>query len=198
MNKPAKLSDTRIKNAKPADKPIKLTDGGGLLLLVNPNGSRLWRYRYRLNDKENTFALGEYGSAPLGELPEAKALRVAGGILTLAEAREAHAKAKAIVKSGQHPSAVRAEARRVAQEARTTTFEGVPLNSYTTIAPASLKRVHEGHTEENHLPFLGFCASLCLASTSAMNSEMEIPSAGASLKIIFTLALLRPSSSNEM
>lgn len=125
MNKPAKLSDTRIRNTKSADKPIKLTDGGGLLVQINPNGSRLWRYRYRLNDKENTFALGEYGNAPFGESPEEKTQRLAGGIFTLAEAREAHAKAKAIVKTGQHPSAVRTETRRVAQEARATTFEGV-------------------------------------------------------------------------
>lgn len=125
MEKPAKLSDTRIRNTKPADKPIKLTDGGGLLLLITPSGSRLWRYRYRLNDKENVFALGEYGSAPYGESPEAKEARIAGGIFTLAEARDAHAKARALVKSGRHPAEVRAEARRHAAEARATTFEGV-------------------------------------------------------------------------
>lgn len=125
MEKPAKLSDTRIRNAKPADKPIKLTDGGGLLLLVTPNGSRLWRYRYRLNGKENVFALGEYGSAPYGESPEAKEARIAGGIFTLAEARDAHAKARALVKSGRHPAEVRTEARRLAAEARAITFEGV-------------------------------------------------------------------------
>ena len=35
------LTDTKIKQAKPQDKPYKLTDGEGLLLLVNPNGSKL-------------------------------------------------------------------------------------------------------------------------------------------------------------
>lgn len=125
MNKPSKLSDTRIRNTKPADNPIKLTDGGGLFLLINPNGSRLWRYRYRLNGKENVFALGEYGNAPNGESPEAKALRVAGGTFTLAEAREAQVKARSLVKAGQHPSAARAEARRIARSARATTLEGV-------------------------------------------------------------------------
>ncbi len=125
MASPTKLSDTRIRNAKPSVKPIKLTDGGGLFVLINPNGSRLWRYRYRLNDKENMFALGEYGQAPNGETTEAKALRLASGILTLAEAREAHAKARTLVKSGQHPSAVRAEAKRVANTMKATSFEGV-------------------------------------------------------------------------
>ena len=125
MSKPSVLSDTRIRNTKPTDKPIKLTDGGGMYLLINPNGSRLWRYRYRLGGKENLFALGEYGVCPNGESSEAKALRVAGGMLTLGEARDALAKAKLLVKSGQHPSAVRTETRRLAEASRATTFEGV-------------------------------------------------------------------------
>ncbi|MEO6975276.1 MAG: Arm DNA-binding domain-containing protein, partial [Gallionella sp.] len=121
MNRPAALSDTRIRNTRPAVKPIKLTDGGGLFLLINPNGSRLWRYRYRLNGKENVFAIGEYRNSPNGETPEAKAARVAGGSYTLAEARGEQAKARALVKAGQHPSAARAETRRLTRGARETT-----------------------------------------------------------------------------
>ena len=41
------LTDIAIRTAKPADKPIKLTDGGGLYLLLNPDGSRWWRLDYR-------------------------------------------------------------------------------------------------------------------------------------------------------
>ena len=37
------LTDAAIKGAKPLDKPKKLADGGGLYLLLNPNGSRWWR-----------------------------------------------------------------------------------------------------------------------------------------------------------
>jgi integrase len=125
MSKATKLTDTRIKNTKPTDKPIKLTDGSGLFLLINPNGSRLWRYRYRLGNKENVFAVGEYATAPNGEAPEAKALRVASGRLTLAEARDAQTNARTLVRAGQHPSAARAEARRLADMARDTTFEGI-------------------------------------------------------------------------
>jgi hypothetical protein len=36
-----------IQNAKPKAKPYKFADGNGLHLLVNPNGSKLWRLRYR-------------------------------------------------------------------------------------------------------------------------------------------------------
>ena len=125
MSSAAKLTDTRIKTTKPSEKPIKLTDGSGLYLLITPNGSRLWRYRYRLCGKENVFAVGEYVNAPNGETPEAKALRIASGRLTLAEAREAQINARTLVRAGQHPAAARAEARRLADLARGTTFEGV-------------------------------------------------------------------------
>lgn len=54
------LSDTAIRNAKPADKPQKLADGGGLYLLLNPNGSRWWRLKYRAGGKEKLLSLGTY------------------------------------------------------------------------------------------------------------------------------------------
>jgi len=54
------LTDTAIKNAKPADKPRKLADGGGLYLLLNPNGSRWWRLDYRYAAKRKTLSMGTY------------------------------------------------------------------------------------------------------------------------------------------
>lgn len=125
MNKQTALSDTRIKNTKPSDKPIKLIDGGGLFLLINPCGSRLWRYRYSINGKENVFALGTYGVAPAGELPKEKLLRVSARILTLAEARNALIEARIQVKAGIHPARARAETKRLAAISQETTFEGV-------------------------------------------------------------------------
>lgn len=41
------LTQFDLKNAKPADKPYKLSDGGGLHLLIQPNGNKFWRYRHR-------------------------------------------------------------------------------------------------------------------------------------------------------
>lgn len=54
------LSDTAIRNAKPRDRAYKLGDGQGLYLLVNPNGSRWWRFKYRVNGKEKLLSLGVY------------------------------------------------------------------------------------------------------------------------------------------
>jgi integrase len=54
------LTDTGIKTAKPTQKPYKLFDGRGLYVLINPDGSRWWRFKYRYGGKEKLLALGTY------------------------------------------------------------------------------------------------------------------------------------------
>ncbi len=61
------LTDIKIRQAKPADKPIKLADTAGLYLEVKPSGSKLWRYRYRIAGRENLFAIGEYPQVSLAD-----------------------------------------------------------------------------------------------------------------------------------
>ncbi|CDH32512.1 tyrosine-type recombinase/integrase [Xenorhabdus bovienii] len=62
-----KLTARQVDTAKPKDKPYKLADGGGLYLLVNPNGSRYWRLKYRIAGKEKLLALGVYPAVSLAE-----------------------------------------------------------------------------------------------------------------------------------
>jgi integrase len=59
------LNDTRVRNAKRADRPFKLSDSGGLYLLVQPNGSKLWRLAYRFSGKQKTLAIGIYPTITL-------------------------------------------------------------------------------------------------------------------------------------
>jgi integrase len=54
------LTDATLRSVKPSDRPQKLSDGGGLHLLVAPTGGRYWRYSYRFNGKQKTLALGIY------------------------------------------------------------------------------------------------------------------------------------------
>lgn len=54
------LTETKIKAAKPLEKPYKLTDDRGLHLLITPAGSKLWRFRYRHAGRENMLGLGAY------------------------------------------------------------------------------------------------------------------------------------------
>ncbi len=83
------LTDARIRQARPTDKPLKLADGGGMYLLVRPDGSRYWRLDYRFGGKRKTLALGVY--------PE----------VTLAEARRRRRAARALLADGQDPVEVR-------------------------------------------------------------------------------------------
>jgi integrase len=90
------LTIKEIDNAKPIGKPYKLSDGGGLCLLVTPSGARLWRWRYRFDGKEKMMALGEYPLVLLSrarELHFAARKKLADGVDPMAE-RKAHAEAK--------------------------------------------------------------------------------------------------------
>ena len=60
-----RITDVKVKNAKPKDKPYKLSAGRGLHLLVKLDGSKHWQFRFRFNDKENTIALGRYPEVSL-------------------------------------------------------------------------------------------------------------------------------------
>src|SRR5215208_4493895 len=80
-----RLTDTRIRQAKPGPKPYKLADGGGLFLLVHSNGSKYWRLKYRLDGKEKLFAVGVY--------PE----------INLAEARLKTLEARRVIREGSDP-----------------------------------------------------------------------------------------------
>ena len=53
-------SDTKIRAIKPAAKPQKFFDGGGLFLLVTPSGGKLWRLKYRFGGTEKLLSLGKY------------------------------------------------------------------------------------------------------------------------------------------
>jgi len=61
----AALSETKIRFAKPRERPYKLFDERGLFLLVTPNGGRLWRLRYRLGKREKLISLGANPDVPL-------------------------------------------------------------------------------------------------------------------------------------
>lgn len=104
------LSDVAIRKAKPSAKPYKLGDGGGLYLLINPSGSKLWRLKYRVVGKEKLLALGSY--------PD----------VSLSAARDARADARTLLANGGDPGALRKadkEAELEAANAAADTFEAV-------------------------------------------------------------------------
>jgi integrase len=78
------LTDTAIRSKKPGPKPIKMTDGGGLYLILRPDGARWWRWDYArpITRKRNTLSLGTYPETGLKEArdrrDEARKLLAAG------------------------------------------------------------------------------------------------------------------------
>ena len=59
------LTDIKIKQAKPKEKPYKISDERGLYLEVAPSGGKWWRLKYRIEGKEKRFSLGVYPDVSL-------------------------------------------------------------------------------------------------------------------------------------
>ena len=101
------LSDLSIRKAKPGTKAYKLSDGGGLYVLVAPSGTKAWRYKYRFGGKEKLLSLGTY--------PQ----------LSLAKAREAHFLARRLLGEGKDPSHSKKQAKRARELQSKQSFEAV-------------------------------------------------------------------------
>jgi len=140
------LTDAKIRNTKPGDKPIKLTDGGGLYLEVRTTGAKLWRYRYRIAGKENVFAVGEYFNDKRG------------GHISLDDARGERDKARALIKQGIHPAHNRQAARLATNAENANTFEAVArewiAKKKQGWTPYYLRQVERFH-ETDVFPYVG-------------------------------------------
>ena len=101
------LSDTAIRAAKPEDKPTKHYDTGGLYLLVQPSGGKLWRLKYRYAGKERKLSIGKY--------PD----------VGLKEARRRRDEARALIANGVDPGAQKQAEALAAKLNAATTFKAV-------------------------------------------------------------------------
>ena len=99
------LTNTACRNARSAEKPFKLSDGGGLFLLIQPTGSKLWRMAYRFQKKQKTLAFGAY--------PD----------VSLKIARAKRDTAKELLATGIDPSEVKKAEKRASGIAAANTFE---------------------------------------------------------------------------
>jgi len=79
------LSARKVETAPAQAAPYRLKDGGSLFLYVQSNGSKLWRYRYRIGGKPQIYSIGKYPA------------------VTLEGARSERDRARALVKRGIHP-----------------------------------------------------------------------------------------------
>ena len=101
------LTSTACKNAQPRSKPYKLADADGLYLLVQPNGSKYWRYKFRFLNREKLLAIGVF---PL---------------VGLAEARDKRDAARKLLAAGIDPSLAKKQAKEEATTEAANTFESL-------------------------------------------------------------------------
>ena len=134
------LTDTAIKKAKPGAKPVKLSDGKGMYLLVSPTGSKLWRWKYRVLGKEKVMSLGAY--------PD----------VSLAQARDGMAEARKILAAGDDPMAIRKADKVATRTAAENSFETVARMWWAHWKPARSEQ-HAGQVmrrfEANVFPYIG-------------------------------------------
>ena len=106
------LTDTKVRTIKPAEKPKKLFDGGGLFLLVTPTGGKLWRLKYRFGGIEKLLALGAYPQT------------------SLADARQKRDQARALMLNGVDPRDIK-KAQKAAGAQENETFEVIAREWHT-------------------------------------------------------------------
>ena len=133
------LTEKTIKHALPADRPRKLFDGGGLHLLITPQGGKYWRYRYRFAGKDCTLALGVYNK------------------ISLREARQRHRDAQSLLNRGIDPLLYKREQRQ--GKARQANFERIAREWYAHQKPAWKNAQHVqqviGSLERYAFPAIG-------------------------------------------
>ena len=102
------ITDVLIRQAKPKDKPYKVSDGGGLYLLINATG-KYWRLNYRFAGKQKTLAAGVYP------------------VVSLIDARKKREEAKALLAKDIDPSVTKALNKQAIRTAAENTFQAIAL-----------------------------------------------------------------------
>lgn len=101
-------TDTKVRTAKPTEKPCVLQDGSGLYLEVRPTGAKFWRYRYWLTpEKDGRYIIGEYPS------------------ISLSDARRERERMRELVKQGIHPTQEKQTEKLRQSHERANTFEAI-------------------------------------------------------------------------
>jgi Arm DNA-binding domain len=112
------LTEIRVRQAKPAEKGSKLLDGGGLYLLVTPQGQKWWRLKYRFDAKEKLLSLGVYPGIGLKQARERRddARRQIGSGIDPSTGRHAVKASQTAADNGESKDSFEAVARRVVRE----------------------------------------------------------------------------------
>lgn len=180
------LTVLQIKASKPAEKAFTLSDSSGLALLVKPNGSKYWHFRYRFQGRAARMSLGVYPH------------------VSLQEARELATECRSLLKQGTNPGTKRRDDKLQQQEAGLNTFSRAAeywyqFKSDSGRSPATLKKIRD-YLDKDLLPSLGEKQLSVITRGDCANLQASIEKRGAFnvadktrtwLKQIFSQAIAR-------
>lgn len=134
------LTAIQIKSVKPREKPYKMADEKGLYLLVNPNGSKLWKFKYRFSGVEKKLSFGAF--------PD----------VTLAAARDARDEARRQLVNTIDPGILKNSVKRSKKIAEENSFEAIAREWHAKFTPKWSKSHGERiliRLEQNIFPWIG-------------------------------------------
>jgi len=156
------LSDLRIRNLKPKGKPYKKSDFDGLFVLINPTGSKLWRFKYRYNDKEKLISFGKYPA------------------ISLLQARKMRDAARVQLAIGIDPSEQRQEQKAIERQKNENSFKSVAADYLNKItkegrADATLTKVKwflsTANADFGHKPITDVTSPIVLKSLKKIEKK---------------------------
>ncbi|MGJ0396058.1 MAG: tyrosine-type recombinase/integrase [Methylocystis sp.] len=153
------LTDLEIRTAKPGDRLVKLSDGGGLQLWITPDGAKRWRLAYRCEGAQKTLAVGVYPA------------------VGLRDARAAREDAKKLLAAGQDPGHVRKLAKAVRAANAANTFDAIA-------AELIEKKRREGKADRTLVKFEWFMSLARPAIGGRPMRELSAPEILAALRPI--------------
>ena len=157
------LTDTAIRTIKSADKAVKHSDSGGLYLLQQPTGGKLWRMDYRHAGKRKTLALGAYPA------------------VSLKDARARRDEAKKLLANGQDPGEVKKAQKAAKEAAQANSFEAVArewLTRWKTDKAVSHYSKVIARLENDVFPWLGGVPVIDVTAPMVLSVLRRIESRG--------------------
>src|SRR3990167_7832855 len=134
------LTVVQVKAAKPKEKPYKMADERGLYLLINPNGSKLWKIKYRFAGIEKKLSLGAFPT------------------VTLSDARDAREEARKQLTNNIDPGVLKNSIKRSKKLAAENSFEAIAREWHAKFTPKWSKEHGERiliRLEQNIFPWIG-------------------------------------------
>jgi len=157
------LTNTAVHNVKPKDKPFKISDSGGLYLLVKSAG-KYWRMNYRFAGKQKSLAIGVYPA------------------VSLIDARKKRDEARALLAKDADPSLAKAINKQIAQYDTENTFKAIALEWHAKNAGAWAETTAENikrYLEKDIFPWLGNRLIKDIAAPDLLAVLRKIESRGA-------------------